>query len=97
MSKNLTIIMAFMIGYIVSDLVDNLNGSLVSPAYAEVGGKDASALLDDYDFTSAVESHLYTNSVAIYDIARIVFREEMQKCGISGYDISYLSINCMNF
>ena len=30
----------------------------MSPAYAEVGGKDASALLDDYDFTSAVESHL---------------------------------------
>ena len=97
MSRTVTIMMAFMIGYIVSDLVDNLSGSLVSPAYAEVDGKDASALLDDYDFTSAVENHLYTNSVAVYDIARIVFREEMQKCGISGYDISYLSINCVNY
>ena len=89
MSKTTTIIMAFMIGYIVSDLVDNLSGSLVGPAYAEVGGKDASALLDDYDFTSAVESHLYSNSAAIIHIARIVFHEEMRKCGISGYDISY--------
>jgi hypothetical protein len=57
MNKNLklTIAIAFLAGYFVSDVINDVGISFVSEAKADINGMDYYDLKSDYDFVKAVK------------------------------------------
>jgi hypothetical protein len=64
MRTRYTVLVAFMAGYIVNDLVPGNNHIGTSPAKAEVAGMASFDLSNDYDFKSAVRRVVRNNCTA---------------------------------
>ena len=68
--NKLALALVFCLGYITSDILNEINFSLISPVKVDVAGMDYYDLRTDYDFKKAV---------------KYLIEDMVEGCNISGY------------